>query len=353
MTDGVGAPAGAAAGAAGPGGAAAAIGRAAVAIAAFRGSNAGVNRISRPLNVRQLEAFRAVMLTGSMTAAGRLLSVTQPAVTRLVRDLEAELNLTLFRRDGIQITPTREAKELYREVERHFVSTERIREAAIAIREYSAGQLRVAAILAMSNACMPRAVSRFLTSYPNVVISVHNGASLDILDLVVNGSVDIGIVAVPPGRSDLVRESAPEAEVVCLVPRDHPLAGHAEITAADLHEQDFVALAPGSLMRLELNAVLHLAGSHPRVRVESLFSSTVAGYVNQGLGLAVVDPLTAVLADPERTVVRAFRPRIRYALDVVYPRHADRPPPLQDFAATLLACYQEEIATTRRLTEMG
>ncbi len=99
-------------------------------------------RIPRPLNVRQLEAFRAVMLSGSMTGGGRLMSISQPAVTRLIRDLEAELKLSLFRREGTHIEPTREGKELFREVSRHFVSTERIREAADAIREFNGGQLR-------------------------------------------------------------------------------------------------------------------------------------------------------------------------------------------------------------------
>jgi DNA-binding transcriptional LysR family regulator len=308
-----------------------------------------MSQTQRPLNVRQLEAFRAVMLTGTMTGGGRLLSISQPAITRLIRDLEAELKLTLFLRDKTQITPTREARELYREVERHFVSTERIREAALAIRQYNAGQIRVAAILALSVSCTPKAVARFASSYPNMVISVHSGASIDIIDLVLNGSVDVGFVAIPPGHDQLDHEDVPSSEVVCLLPRSHPLAGKKVIHPEDLHRQDFVALGPSSLMRLELNALLQLAGSEPRVRVESLFSSTVTAYVNCGLGIAVVDPLAAALADPEATVVRAFRPTIKYTLSVVYPPHTTRSPPLEDFVNVFLQAFQEEISFTQAL----
>ncbi|CAH1658794.1 LysR substrate-binding domain-containing protein [Chelatococcus asaccharovorans] len=305
--------------------------------------------IPRPLNVRQLEAFRAVMLTGSMTGGGRLLSISQPAVTRLIRDLEAELKLTLFLREGTQIIPTREGKELYREVERHFVSTERIREAADAIREFNGGQLRIASILALSTACIPKTVERFLRDYPGMALSIHSGQSLDIIDLVVNGSVDIGFVAIPPGRNDLIHEDVPASEAVCLVPRQHPLAAKHVIGPADLDGQDFIALGQSSLMRLELNALLQLANSHPRVRVESLFSSTVASYVNSGLGLGIVDPLAAALADKSRVIVRRFAPTIQYSLSIVYPRRTEKSLALRDFVAVFLRAFEEEIADTEKL----
>lgn len=284
-----------------------------------------------------------------MTGGGRLLSISQPAVTRLIRELEAELKLALFLREGTQIVPTREGKELYREVERHFVSTERIRESADAIREFNGGQLRIATILALSTSCIPRTVERFLQSYPSMVMSIHSGASLDIIDLVVNGSVDIGFVAIPPGRNDLIHEDVPAAEAVCLVPRQHPLASKSVILPTDLDGQDFIALGQGSLMRLELNALLQLAGSRPRIRVESLFSSTVVSYVNSGLGIGLVDPMVTSLINHEKVVVRRFAPTIKYCLSIVYPRRAARSPQLQDFANEFLRAFHKEMVFAENL----
>ncbi len=293
------------------------------------------------------------MLSGSMTGGGRLMSISQPAVTRLIRELEAELKLSLFRREGTHIEPTREGKELFREVSRHFVSTERIREAADAIREFNGGQLRVATILALSTSCIPKTVERFLQSYPSTVVTIHSGASLDIIDLVVNGSVDVGFVAIPPDRKDLVDEDVPASEAVCLVPRHHPLAERTVIRPLDLDGQDFISLGQSSLMRLELNALLQLAGSRPRIRVESLFSSTVAAYVNAGLGIAVVDPLVTSLIDPAKVVVRRFAPAIKYCLSVVYPRRDERTPPLADFTSIFMGAFAEEIAFAETLIASG
>ena len=302
-----------------------------------------VMKTSRPLNERQLEAFRAVMLTGSMTGAGRLLSISQPAVTRLIKDLEIELKLALFSRDGTAIAPTVEGKALYREVERHFVSTERIREAAYGIREYNAGQIKVAAIISLSMGCLPKAIEKFSAIYPNIVISVHSGASHDIMDLVSNGSMDIGFVALPPGRNDLRSEPLPPSEAICLLPKGHHLEGSSTIRPQDLDGENFVALGPGSLMRLELNARLQLAAAKPNIRIETLFSFSVATYVSRGFGVAVVDPLAAGFIDPDLVVVRPFTPPIPYLLSTVYPSAERLSAPLEDFANIMRATYKKEL----------
>lgn len=84
---------------------------------------------------RQLEAFRAVMLTGGMTMAADLVRITQPAISRLIRGLEDELGLRLFERSGNRLRPTREAGILFGEVSRHFTGIEHINKVATELRE--------------------------------------------------------------------------------------------------------------------------------------------------------------------------------------------------------------------------
>lgn len=277
-----------------------------------------MKRSPRSLNARQLEAFRAVMVSGSITRAGRLMSISQPAVTRLIHDLEIDLDMSLFSREGGTVTPTAEAREFHIEVERYFISTDRLRDAAVQIRENGAARLRIASIPAFSPAVLPNAIQSYSAEFPNMLISVHSGASVDIIDLVASGQVDLGFIARPPGRNDLEFQPLPAAEVVCLLPRDHPLASRSVIYPQDLHGQDYIALGPSSLMRMELHALLREADSHPHMRIESLFSGTAAQYVDRGLGLAVLDPLAAATVDTDRTIVRRFEPRINYDLSVVF-----------------------------------
>ena len=98
------------------------------------------------INSRQVEAFRAMMLTGSVTEAAKLIAVTQPAVSRLLRDFQALLKMKLFERRGSGLVPTAAATALYMEVERSFVGLERITAAAEEIRSRRTGTLRIAAL---------------------------------------------------------------------------------------------------------------------------------------------------------------------------------------------------------------
>ena len=108
------------------------------------------------INSRQVEAFRAMMLTGSVTEAAKLMNVTQPAVSRLLRDFQALLKMELFEKRGTGLVPVAAATALYMEVERSFVGLERITATAEEIRSRRTGTLRIAALPALANGFLPR-----------------------------------------------------------------------------------------------------------------------------------------------------------------------------------------------------
>src|SRR5258708_17439621 len=108
------------------------------------------------INSRQVEAFRAMMLTGSVTEAAKLMAVTQPAVSRLLRDFQSLLKMELFERRGTGLVPTAAASALYTEVARSFVGLERSAAAADEIRGRRSGTLPVAAMPARANRYLPR-----------------------------------------------------------------------------------------------------------------------------------------------------------------------------------------------------
>ena len=100
---------------------------------------------------RQVEAFRAVMLTGRVTAAAEMLRIAQPAVTRLIHDMQTATRLRLFERKGSRLLPTSEANSLYMEVERSFVGLDRILQTAHDLQLHRVGTLRIACLPALVN----------------------------------------------------------------------------------------------------------------------------------------------------------------------------------------------------------
>ncbi len=285
------------------------------------------------------------MLTGSMTGGGRFLSISQPAVTRLIRELEDDLNLELFAREGSHILPTAEARALFKEVERHFAGTEKIREAAYAIRDFKGSRIKVAANLSISLTCIPTAVEHFKRQHPHAIISVRSGVSAEIIDLVSSGSVDIGFAAVRPGRRDVGTLPLMAAEWYCMIPLGHRLASLPCISPQDLHGVDFISVGPSSMSRHELDAILQAAGVDPRVQFEAQYSATAAGFVCRGLGVALVDPLAASHFQSPKVVIKPFAPAIPYVLSVVHPYRTKLEGPLQDFSRLLGEVYSATLGS--------
>src|SRR6202035_828438 len=135
------------------------------------------------INSRQVEAFRAMMLTGSVTEAARLMAVTQPAASRLLRDFQSLLKMELFERRGTGLVPTAAATALYMEVERSFVGLERIAAAAEEIRSRRTGTLRIAALPALSHGYLPPLAGGFLKERPHLNLSFFGVISPLVIDL--------------------------------------------------------------------------------------------------------------------------------------------------------------------------
>ncbi|HEY0288913.1 MAG TPA: LysR substrate-binding domain-containing protein [Pseudomonas sp.] len=242
------------------------------------------------LTLRQVEAFRAVMRTGSMTGGADLMAVTQPAVTRLVRDMEAALGYALFERRGNQLQPTSYAIALIPEIERSFIGLERIARVARGIGEQTAGSLRIAAMPAVANTLLPAFLARFLTSRPQLHVSLLGVPSHLVAEMVASGEADIGYAEGPLNRHGLNIQAVPMHAVV-VVPDNHRLAGLAVVDPLDLSGECMIAVAPGSLFAA--GVTLALAEVPRLARFETGLSYTACALVAQGLGVSIVDPPTA------------------------------------------------------------
>lgn len=221
------------------------------------------------INARQVEAFRAVMVTGSMTSAAELLSVSQPAVSRLIRDFEQAVSFQLFERRGNQIAPTPEAVALLSEVERAFVGLGRIAEHAGAIRSQQAGSLRIAALPALAMGVLPRFVGRFLRERANLRVAIPGMPSHLVIEAVAAGQADIGYAVGPLDRPGYLIEPTASPAVV-IMPERHHLSSLKVIRPRGIAGEKVIGVAANTLFRSRLDAAL---GDVPRsVPVETPLS---------------------------------------------------------------------------------
>ena len=298
------------------------------------------------MNLRQCEAFRAVMETGSVTAAAERLHVSQPAVSKMLALLERDLGFRVFLRERQRLVPTPEAQALYAEVRRAFVGLDYLTRFAGDLRDMRQGHLAVAASHAVSSEHMPRIVATFLRRHPGLSVSLQAMDSPGVAQAVATGRVDLGLAQFETPATGLRRERLCAMEAVCVMPPDHALARRRVIRLADLHGQDFVALAAVNRLRTRLEALLEEHGATPRIRVDTPLASTACGLVAQGVGVCVLDRLSAEANLRHRLVLRPLRPHLAEDLLLLSPARGPLSNVAAAFAQALREQYGEAAAAT-------
>jgi DNA-binding transcriptional LysR family regulator len=293
------------------------------------------------INSRQVEAFRAMMLTGSVTEAAKLMNVTQPAVSRLLRDFQALLNMELFEKRGTGLVPVAAATALYMEVERSFVGLERITAAAEEIRSRRTGTLRIAALPALANGFLPRLSGRFLMERPNLNLSFFGVISPIVVDWVLNNQCDIGFAEVPIAHAGLPSVRLPAPARVAILPAGHRLSAKAMLQPRDFEGETFVSLTAGSTGRHLIDQAFNRDDVRRVLRVETSLSEIMCGLVSSGLGVAICDPFTAQEFANRGVVARPFLPRIDFEFAAVFPPQRSPSPVALDLVEVMRQALDE------------
>lgn len=290
------------------------------------------------LNHRQLEAFRAIMQTGMVTRAADVLNVTQPAISRLLADLEHAVGFPLFDRAKGRLFPTVEAKLLITEVERSFSGLDKITRFAEGIRQFEHGSLSIAAMPALGLSFLPRVITRFAEAHPKVRYRLSTQGSPEVLESIATQQYDLGFATVHAEHSAVTVEPWLVSSLCCVLRPDHRLAAAETIRAPDLKGERFVSLGPESGIRQRINLAFDEARVPMNLVIESQLSATVCAFVREGAGVALGDPISAGEFLDQGLLAKRFAPAIPYTYSLLLPVHRSRSrlvEPFLELAASL------------------
>lgn len=247
----------------------------------------GGNEPRRPLNLRQIEVFRAIMIAGSVSAAGRMLHVSQPAISRVLSLTESRLGFLLFERQRTRLLPTPEARRLFGEVEDLYHGIQRINDLAGNLARSGAGKLRIVTSASFSERLIPMALERFCKHNPGVHVSCRNVTYDEVAARFLTGDADVGVTMRAPEHANLQATELGQDELVCLVPAKHPLAQQEAVCAEDLRAVRWIGYPAAAPMGRMLAALLGptLAAS---AQIEVHSPITASAFAQQGLGAALV-----------------------------------------------------------------
>ena len=268
-------------------------------------------------NVRQIEAFRAIITLGSMTKASELLGISQPAVSRLMVDFQEAVGFKLFRRTRGGAEPTDDARRLFELVEKFFVGLEEMNQEVHAIRTLNTGKVTIAAMGPYDNGLVPEVVALFRANHPEIAIHVESQSQDRIVEWVSSGRADIGLVSLPIANNSIAVRELVKLPALCVVPAGHLLSEKEVIKAEDLAGESFVSFARGAPFRFETDMLFEKKGIERRLFTEATSHEAVCNLVAAGIGVSIVSPFSPHLRRNSRLVFRAFVPTMPISLGVI------------------------------------
>lgn len=293
---------------------------------------------------RQVEVFRALMLAGSVTKAAELLFTSQPTISRELARIEQQFGFALFERVHGRLRPTQSALILYDEVKRAYVGLERVASAVASLRVRHGGHLSVITLPAFLHSMLPGACQRVVKVHPGANISIESQESPFLEEWLSSQRYDLGLTEhdTPPTGTRLTLLL--EVDEVCVLPDKHPLLGKCVIGLADFAGQPFISLSSNDPYRIQLDEAFASLGIERRMVVETPTAVSLCSLVRNGLGVAIVNPLTALDFEGRNLHIRPLAVSYPFRVNLVQPEHR----PLNPMAASFVEALQGEALRLRR-----
>ncbi len=292
------------------------------------------------MNIRQTEAFKAVMEKGTVSQAADALGISQPAVSKLIAAFELSAGFVVFERVRGRLNPTPEAKLLYHEVERIFSGIDEIGRAAADIRDRRQGRLEIGVLPALTAGFIQKVIVDFLEGRPKVTVSMQARTSQKILEAVAVRKLDLGITLSPPDYPGVRSDFLHRARGVCIIPRNHLLASKDKISPTDLDGEPFISLSPLDGSRQRVNSSFEQSGARPDMRIETPMAASACAFVAQGAGVSIVDPFSPQAFPPDSIAIKHYEREVNFDYFLTLPEN-DRPSALvQEFNTTLQDAFQ-------------
>lgn len=286
------------------------------------------------MRLKHIEVFHAVMLTGSVSSAAKLLHVTQPAVTQTLQHAELQLGYALFTRHRRRLVATREALALYPEVQATMLQLESVRRMSEALRGGGGGgPFRILIVPSLAVRALPDALRIFRRQYPDTPISVRTMHSIEILRAMALQEGDVGIVygrlSHPAVSDDLVATG----RLVCVSPRGGTSDRRTSITMQEVLRGPFIRIDERDPLGALLADHWSRLGLAPQAGITVQTHHIAMVMAEQGFGPAIIDSFTALASTEPRLHVRTLLPEVPVEVRALLPQGVQSPSTVTSFIA--------------------
>lgn len=297
---------------------------------------------------KALNAFCLIMRRGSLAAAATDMNLSQPAVSRLITNLEHELGFSLFHRDRRALRPTDEARRFFQEAERILAGIEQLADIASDIRQGGGQQVRVVAMSRLANSVLPRAATQFRKIMPDIRLTLETHHRREMERWLTGRQFDVGFGPLPIENVQLDVRPLGSTQAVVVLPEGHFLGARKEVLISDLFDELLLALTPDTLLQQQIDAAFTIAGKKPRVGMQTSSSLIAVNLVAQGWGYTITDVFTASCASGP-VVVRPLADPLSLEFGILTPQGTKMSPSTETF----IDCMQDAFATYQPVSSIA
>jgi DNA-binding transcriptional LysR family regulator len=245
------------------------------------------------LTLRQIEVVRAIMVTGTVAGAAKLLNVSAPGISRLMKYTEDMLGVRLFNRRHGRYVPTPEARSIFDLLDNIYRKVEDLQFAIDRLGKGEGRELSFASVPSIANVMVPRTVEQVRRRFPELGIDINIVKLEEVIDylLLARGEV----VAVSERFDHSIIDFAPLAtgRLLCIVPVGSALAERTSIRPAEIVEHMLIGIGPSDPHGHLITEIFRREGLEYHANIKARFGTTAGTLVAAGLGLAIVDEFTA------------------------------------------------------------
>ena len=278
------------------------------------------------MNVRSMEYLLAIEKTGSLSAAGRLLKVSQPTLTVFVQGLEQQLGAALFRREGRCLVPTAQGRVLLNAAREIVAVKEQTYQTIHRLTHRQSSRIVIGATPLRGSLMVAQGFPAFNRRFPDVELVIREGYTRDIKDWVQRGQVDCALSSYISGEEGFENIATMKEEIVAAVPGFHPMAAMARergdaLPCVDIRcfaDSPFVLMAEGNTARAVYDRIMAKEGLRPTEVFETNNLLVLCRMVGQGMGVALI-PASSMQKNREDTVYFSIYPRYYMHLGMLLP----------------------------------
>jgi DNA-binding transcriptional LysR family regulator len=296
------------------------------------------------LTLRQIEVIRAIMVTGTVGGAARLLNVSSPGISRVMKHAETSVGIKLFSRRGGRYSPTAEANAIFSQINGVYGKVEDLQFVLSRIKRGASTELKIGSVPSIGQAMVPRAIAELRKTFPSLMIEVDILKIEDAVDYLLLGKGEVVALSSELDHPMLTSEPLARGRLKCIVPEDHELARRARVSAEEVVKYPLIGIDPSDPYG-RIMAGLFAGSALPyEVTIRARFGSTVCALVSHGLGIAIVDEFT--LAADQWPGIKALdiaEPTV-FQTYVLYRRDA----PLSRYAARFVASLRSQMESSGR-----